>query len=183
LAQSIDDALERCDPDRHDPDELWREFEQDAAAYNTAVAKITGTDAADAEALEDFIGAELRQRINAVPLDASLLKTSLRMYQIFGAKYAIHQERSIIGDEMGLGKTIQALAVCAHLAAKGQRRFLVVCPPACRPTGSPRSNATPGSNRSVSTAPPRHARRRRKSGCAAEAWRSRPSTRSPGSRS
>jgi SNF2 family DNA or RNA helicase len=128
LAQSIDDALERCDPDRHDPDELWREFEQDAAAYNTAVAKITGTDAADAEALEDFIGAELRQRINAVPLDASLLKTSLRMYQIFGAKYAIHQERSIIGDEMGLGKTIQALAVCAHLAAKGQRRFLVVCP-------------------------------------------------------
>jgi SNF2 family DNA or RNA helicase len=34
----------------------------------------------------------------------------------------------MLGDEMGLGKTVQALAVLAHLAARGQRRFLVVCP-------------------------------------------------------
>ncbi|MCH7231581.1 DEAD/DEAH box helicase [Glycomyces sp. L485] len=128
LVQSIDDALARCDPARRDPEELWREFKADAAAYNTAVAKITGSDTADAEALEDFISAELRQKIEAVPFDASLLKSTLRMYQLFGAKYAIHQERAVLGDEMGLGKTIQALAVCAHLAAKGQRRFLVVCP-------------------------------------------------------
>ncbi|MEV3938253.1 DEAD/DEAH box helicase [Glycomyces sp. NPDC049804] len=56
------------------------------------------------------------------------MRTDLRFYQLFGAKYTIHQEQAIIGDEMGLGKTIQALAVAAHLAAKGQRRFLVVCP-------------------------------------------------------
>ena len=57
-----------------------------------------------------------------------MLTATLRGYQVFGAQYAIHQERSILGDEMGLGKTIQALAALAHLAAKGQRRFLVVCP-------------------------------------------------------
>lgn len=128
LVERLDAALRRSDPARRDADDVRRDFERDAAAYNTAIARITGTDAADAEAAEDFVGEELRQRIEAVPLDASLLKTDLRMYQVFGAKYAIHQEQAIIGDEMGLGKTIQALAVCAHLAAKGQRRFLVVCP-------------------------------------------------------
>lgn len=61
-------------------------------------------------------------------LDLSHLRATLRGYQVFGAQYAIHQERSILGDEMGLGKTVQALAVLAHLAAKGQRRFMVVCP-------------------------------------------------------
>lgn len=34
----------------------------------------------------------------------------------------------MLGDEMGLGKTLQALATMCHLAANGQRRFLVVCP-------------------------------------------------------
>ena len=128
LAERLDSAIRRSDPDGRDADAVRSDFERNAAAYNTAIARITGTDAADAETVEDFVGEELRQSIEAVPLDASLLKTSLRMYQLFGAKYAIHQERAIIGDEMGLGKTIQALAVCAHLAAKGQRRFLVVCP-------------------------------------------------------
>ncbi|GAA4923945.1 helicase-like protein [Stackebrandtia albiflava] len=128
LAQSLKDATERADPDFHDTDELWHHYEREAAAFNTALGRITGTDAADADGLEDFIGAELRQRIEATPFDASLLKSTLRMYQLFGAKYTIHQERVILGDEMGLGKTIQALAVCAHLAAKGQQRFLVVCP-------------------------------------------------------
>lgn len=46
----------------------------------------------------------------------------------FGAKFALVQERVIIGDEMGLGKTLQALAAMAHLAAGGATHFLVVCP-------------------------------------------------------
>src|SRR5699024_2817589 len=38
----------------------------------------------------------------------------------------------LIGDEMGLGKTMQALAVFAHLAARGEKHFLVVCSPSLR---------------------------------------------------
>jgi SNF2 family DNA or RNA helicase len=75
-----------------------------------------------------YLPDELRQKIKAVPLDTGLLRATLRGYQVFGAQYAIHQGRSILGDEMGLGKTVQALAVMAHLAARGQTRFLVVCP-------------------------------------------------------
>ncbi|MGH3614449.1 MAG: SNF2-related protein [Pseudonocardia sp.] len=60
--------------------------------------------------------------------DTSPLTATLHGYQEFGAQYAIHRERSILGDEMGLGKTVQALAAFAHLVASDQRRFLVVCP-------------------------------------------------------
>ena len=56
------------------------------------------------------------------------MTASLRGYQAFGAKFALVQERVIIGDEMGLGKTIEALAAMCHLAANGARHFLVVCP-------------------------------------------------------
>ena len=63
-----------------------------------------------------------------LPLDQSLLKTSLRGYQTFGAKFALVQERVIMGDEMGLGKTMQSLAAMCHLAAEGATHFLVVCP-------------------------------------------------------
>ena len=95
-----------------------------------AVLSTVGTRrrADEGEAARGFIPEELHQQITAVPLDTSLLTATLRGYQVFGAQYAIHQERSILGDEMGLGKTVQALAVLAHLAARGQRRFLVVCP-------------------------------------------------------
>ena len=40
------------------------------------------------------------------------------------------QRKVIIGDEMGLGKTVEAIAVLAHLRAKGSHHFLVICPAA-----------------------------------------------------
>ncbi|WP_269446312.1 SNF2-related protein [Corynebacterium urealyticum] len=61
-----------------------------------------------------------------------VLHASLRGYQDFGARYALAQRKVLIGDEMGLGKTMQALAVFAHLAARGEKHFLVVCPPSLR---------------------------------------------------
>ena len=72
-------------------------------------------------------------RIDALELDTSLLSVMLRRYQSFGARFAIAQERVILGDDMGLGKTVQALAVMCHLAvharARGRvARFLVVAP-------------------------------------------------------
>ena len=56
------------------------------------------------------------------------MKSSLRGYQEFGAKYAIAQKYTLIGDEMGLGKTVEAIAAIAHLQAKGGKYFFVVCP-------------------------------------------------------
>ncbi len=112
------------DPASYRPDRLWDDYLADAATVDTALANLR-TDRGDADT---YIADELRQRITALPLDTSLMSAQLRRYQVFGAQYAIHQERSMLGDEMGLGKTVQALAVLAHLAARSQRRFLVVCP-------------------------------------------------------
>ncbi|TWD80143.1 helix-hairpin-helix protein [Kribbella amoyensis] len=108
-------------------DRLWGDYAGNAAAYNATLSTIGGVEV-QGEAAQGFVPDELRRRITAVPLDTSLVRSTLRGYQVFGAQYLIHQERSILGDEMGLGKTIQALAAAAHLAAGGQQRFLVVCP-------------------------------------------------------
>jgi hypothetical protein len=129
LEQAMRARERMLDPRSYEPGRLWQEYLSDAASVNAVLSTVGGTGAAeDEDAARGFVPEELRQRINAVPLDTTKLTSTLRSYQVFGAQYAIHQERSILGDEMGLGKTIQALAVFAHLAAKGQRRFLVVCP-------------------------------------------------------
>lgn len=54
----------------------------------------------------------------------------MRGYQGFAARFALVQRKVILGDEMGLGKTIEALAVLAHLRAKGSHHSLVICPAA-----------------------------------------------------
>jgi hypothetical protein len=64
----------------------------------------------DVEAGQGFIPAEIARRVNRYPLDLSLMRASLRGYQAFGAKFALCQERAMLGDEMGLGKSVEALA-------------------------------------------------------------------------
>lgn len=71
---------------------------------------------------------ELVKEIEAVELDLSGLNATLRSYQEFGVKYAVHQKRTLLGDEMGLGKTIQAIATMIALKAAGKYHFMVVCP-------------------------------------------------------
>ncbi|MFD5827312.1 DEAD/DEAH box helicase [Lentzea sp. NPDC060358] len=108
---------------------LWRDYELDAAAYNTLLADLSGTGAApDRSAAKGFVPADIEHEVDATTLDTSRLKVSLRGYQVFGAKFALARKRVIIGDEMGLGKTIEAIAVMASLAAQGRRGFLVICP-------------------------------------------------------
>ncbi|HZD15882.1 MAG TPA: DEAD/DEAH box helicase, partial [Pseudonocardiaceae bacterium] len=129
LEQVVEQRERAVDPSSYDRDRLWEEYRSDAASVHAVLSTVGAAAERDnGEAARGFIPEELRQRITAIPLDTSLLTATLRGYQVFGAQYAIHQERSILGDEMGLGKTVQALTACAHLAAKGQRRFLVVCP-------------------------------------------------------
>ena len=107
--------------------EILREFEEQAAAYYTAVEDITGASLPDTAA-HGALSDELIQAVESFPLDTSRLRVTLRRYQTFGAKYALCQKRTLIGDEMGLGKTIEAIAVMAHLAARDSGKFLIVCP-------------------------------------------------------
>ena len=67
-------------------------------------------------------------QIEATQVDLSGLKATLRSYQDFGVRYAVHQKRTLLGDEMGLGKTIQAIAAMIALKAAGKHHFMVVCP-------------------------------------------------------
>ncbi|WP_084175243.1 DEAD/DEAH box helicase [Actinokineospora spheciospongiae] len=129
LLHTVEQQERAADPASYSPEQLWQEYSQDAAGFNALLSTLGGQgDGDDSEAAQGFLPEELRQEITAVPLDTSLLKATLRGYQVFGAQYAIHQKHSILGDEMGLGKTVQALATMTHMAAMGQARFLVVCP-------------------------------------------------------
>ncbi len=73
---------------------------------------------------------DLVERIEATPLHPHFKEISLRRYQAFGAKFALAQERVLLGDEMGLGKTIEALAVATHLKRERKRLNAIVVAPA-----------------------------------------------------
>lgn len=107
--------------------ELWADYVRHAAAYHTLLAQVGGRTPDDA-ASHGFLPRAVQDRADQLTLDQSRLRVTLRGYQAFGARYALAQRRCILGDEMGLGKTIEAIAVCAHLAANGERHFLVICP-------------------------------------------------------
>jgi superfamily II DNA or RNA helicase len=106
---------------------LWNDYLARPVTYNGLLIEVAELDPAR-EASQGFLPADIAEQVRVLPLDQSLLKTSLRGYQAFGAKFVLVQERVILGDEMGLGKTIQSLAAMCHLAAKGATHFLVVCP-------------------------------------------------------
>ena len=127
LVERIAQAIAALEADPTLLDAAWADYERRSVAYNELLAEIGGL-APPAEAAHGFIPNDVVARVEAQPLDTSLLKVKLRGYQAFGAKFALVQQRSMVGDEMGLGKTIEALAVACHLAAAGERHVLVVCP-------------------------------------------------------
>ncbi|MGW8361769.1 DEAD/DEAH box helicase [Streptomyces wedmorensis] len=106
----------------------WVDFELRSAEYYGVLAAIPGR-APEAGAAQGFLPDKLAERVRRQRLDDSRLRVSLRGYQEFGARFVLAQRKVVLGDEMGLGKTVQAIAALTHLAAKGQSRFLVVCPP------------------------------------------------------
>ncbi|MEV4410941.1 DEAD/DEAH box helicase [Catellatospora sp. NPDC049609] len=110
------------------PAQLWRAYQADAATYLTLLAEATGQDTAG-RGPAGQLPPDDAARVDELRLDTSLLNSTLRGYQSFGARFMIAQRRVILGDEMGLGKTVETLAAMCHLAAGGERHFLVVCPP------------------------------------------------------
>ncbi|PJN26313.1 DEAD/DEAH box helicase [Kitasatospora sp. CB02891] len=114
--------------------EVWVEFEHRAAEFYAELAlleeegRLSGVERGGRGAAEGHLPDGLAEQVRAESLDDRGCTVSLRGYQAFGARFALARRRVMIGDEMGLGKTVQALAVLAHLAAAGERHFLVVCP-------------------------------------------------------
>ncbi|MFG2045250.1 DEAD/DEAH box helicase [Dactylosporangium sp. NPDC048998] len=107
---------------------LWADYVRAAALYQSLLAEARGVPVTESHATAGFVPRRIEEDARRVDLDTSLLRVRLRNYQVFGAQYAIDRRRVILGDEMGLGKTIEAIAVMAHLAARGRQHLLVVCP-------------------------------------------------------
>ncbi len=106
-------------------DAIWNDFAQHAADYYARISALAPV--AERKRVGNTPEA-LAQLVDAFPLDTSLLRATLRPYQVFGTQFALLQERTLLADEMGLGKTVEAIAALTHRAAQGETHFLVVCP-------------------------------------------------------
>ncbi len=108
---------------------IWTDFLSRPADYFGMLTEL-GFMTEDEKSMHGDLPEEIVEAVRHKELKRDYLTASLRAYQSFGARFALVQEKVVIGDEMGLGKTVEALAVLAHLRARGQSHFLVVCPAA-----------------------------------------------------
>lgn len=109
--------------------DCWDDFLARPADYFALLAEL-GFITEDAEKAHGDLPDDIVAAVRALELKTDYLSASLRGYQSFGARFALVQRKVILGDEMGLGKTVEAIAVFAHLRAKGSHHFLVICPAA-----------------------------------------------------
>ena len=122
-------ALDRVAPPPVGDVDIWQDFLSRPADYFGMLTEL-GFTTEDEKKMHGDLPEEIIEAVRAKELKSGILTASLRTYQNFGARFALTQEKVVIGDEMGLGKTVEALAVLAHLRANGQSHFLVVCPAA-----------------------------------------------------
>lgn len=109
--------------------DVWTDFLSRPADYFGMLTEL-GFVTEDEQKMHGDLPEEIIEAVRAKELKRDYLTASLRTYQSFGARFALVQEKVVIGDEMGLGKTVEALAVFTHLRATGHSHFLVVCPAA-----------------------------------------------------
>lgn len=128
LAAELQAALAALKAPQPREDALWADFSKRPADYYALLEKVHSQPQDAEDAVRGFVPAEIVEAVERLRLRLDGLRLSLRAYQVFGAKFAVVQQRTILGDEMGLGKTIQALAFLAHLRAQGASHMLVVCP-------------------------------------------------------
>lgn len=110
-----------------DEDMRIADFEAHSSAYYAELEKLGGS-RIDKSTLTGGMDDELVMKVSGYPINLSGLNATLRSYQEFGVKYALCQQKALLGDEMGLGKTIQAISAFISLAAEGKTHFMVVCP-------------------------------------------------------
>lgn len=127
VLETVGTLLGRIEDGRHADTDPWAAYRADPRPVDQLLHEFaSGT--TDVDAAQGFVGAEVAAEVEQAVLNRSLLRTELRGYQEFGARYALARERVLVCDDLGLGKTVQALAVAAHLAAaEQQRHFLVIC--------------------------------------------------------
>ncbi|OMC01039.1 helicase SNF2 [Mycobacterium sp. NS-7484] len=127
LLEAVTGLINRIDDAYHHAGDPWECYRTDPRPIDRLLSEFaSGT--TDVDAAQGFVGVEVAAQVEQTVLNRSLLRTELRGYQEFGARYALARERVLICDDLGLGKTVQALAVAAHLAAVGQTRHtLVIC--------------------------------------------------------
>ena len=103
------------------------DFKSNASDYFSAIEKSFGK---EYNSKGTYIDDDLVAKINAREFDQSKVMVTLRKYQVFGIKFALTQNRVILGDEMGLGKTLQATGVLTQRIKEGGTHFIIVCPKA-----------------------------------------------------
>ena len=108
-------------------DDAWRDFERDTVAYYNILEDVVPGALGNDDSVYG-LPEELAREIQNEGIFPEGLLCTLRRYQEWGVKYALHQERVLLGDEMGLGKTIQAIATMTSLCNTGATHFIVVCP-------------------------------------------------------
>ena len=128
LTDLLTSAFERATPRVSDID-IWTDFLSRPAEYSAMINEL-GFMTEDEAKMHGDLSDDIVEAVRAKELRQEFLTASLRAYQSFGARFALVQEKVVIGDEMGLGKTVEALAVLAHLREIGHSHFLVVCPAA-----------------------------------------------------
>lgn len=128
LQDALESLLEKAVAPGHN-DDIWMDFLSRPADYFGMLTEL-GFMTEDEKKMHGDLPEEIVEAVRAKELDRNYLTASLRAYQSFGARFALVQQKVVLGDEMGLGKTVEALAMFTHLRAKGESHFLVVCPAA-----------------------------------------------------
>ena len=107
--------------------EAWARFESDTVRFWNVLEEVCPERVGSSGSVYG-LPEDLAHEIQQQPLNLEGLRCELRRYQELGVKYAIHQQRVLLGDEMGLGKTVQAIAAMVSLRNEGATHFVVVCP-------------------------------------------------------
>lgn len=107
--------------------EAWARFESDTVRFWNVLEEVCPERVGSSGSVYG-LPEDLAHEIQQQPLNLEGLRCELRRYQEWGVKYAIHQQRVLLGDEMGLGKTVQAIAAMVSLRNEGATHFVVVCP-------------------------------------------------------
>ena len=107
--------------------DAWARFESDTVRFWNVLEEVCPERVGSSGSVYG-LPEDLAHEIQQQPLNLEGLRCELRRYQEWGVKYAIHQQRVLLGDEMGLGKTVQAIAAMVSLRNEGATHFVVVCP-------------------------------------------------------
>ena len=107
--------------------EAWQDFSENSVQFFNLLEEINPGILGNDDSLYG-LPEDLAREIQDECFFPDGLLCELRRYQEWGVKYALHQEKILLGDEMGLGKTVQAIATMVSLRNTGGTHFVVICP-------------------------------------------------------